>query len=127
MASSIFWSFTNSIIYADFQLLFWAIKIPQTHTIFSDKMITSERSHLTEPGIMVIRDTNFVIFFKEKCLTVPNPLKQRVSLVVGLVFLPQIFGPVVETYRCLLLFSECTWSGGSTCRWWRHLSTICCN
>ena len=42
-------------------------------------------------------------------------------------FAPKFFMPVVATYKCLLLFCECTWGGGSTCRWWGHLTTICCN
>ena len=43
----------------------------------------------------------------------------RVTLVVGLVFLPLNFGPVVGTYEGLLLFCECTWGGDSTWRLWR--------
>ena len=33
----------------------------------------------------------------------------RVTLVVGLVFMPQNFGPVVGNYECHLPFSERTW------------------
>ena len=51
----------------------------------------------------------------------------RVTLAVDLLFLPQNFGLVVGTYEGLLLFCECTWSGGSLCRWWGHLTTICGN
>ena len=46
---------------------------------------------------------------------------------VDWLFLPQNFGPVVGTYEGLLPFCECTWSGGSICRWWGHLTTICGN
>ena len=51
----------------------------------------------------------------------------RVTLVVGLVFLPQNFGPVVWTYKGVLLFCECIWGGDSTWRWWGHLNTTCRN
>ena len=51
----------------------------------------------------------------------------RVILVVGLVFLPQNFGPLVGTYEGFLLFCECRWDGDSTWRWWGHLSTSCWN
>ena len=56
----------------------------------------------------------------------------RVTLVVGLVFLPKNFGPVGRGgrgrgYEGLLLFCECTWGGGSVCRWWGHLTAKCCN
>ena len=44
----------------------------------------------------------------------------RVTLVVGLVFLPQNFGPVVGTY-------ECRWGGNFTWRWWGRLNTTLCN
>ena len=32
---------------------------------------------------------------------------------VGLVFLPQNFGPVVGTYKGCFLFCECRWGGDS--------------
>ena len=51
----------------------------------------------------------------------------RVTLVVGLVFLPQNFGPMVGSYEWLLQFCECTWGAVSIFRWLRHLTTICCN
>ena len=50
----------------------------------------------------------------------------RVTFVVGLVFLPQNFGPMVGTYDWLLLFCECRWGGESMWRWWGHLHTTCC-
>ena len=34
--------------------------------------------------------------------------------------------PMVGTYECLLLFSDCRWCGGSR-RWWEHLNTTRCN
>ena len=51
----------------------------------------------------------------------------RVTLVVDWLFLPQNFGPVVGTYEGLLQLSECTWGGGSICRWWGHLTSIWCH
>ena len=51
----------------------------------------------------------------------------RFTLVVGLVFLPQNFWPMVGTYECHLLFCEHRWGGESTCRWWGHLNTTLCN
>ena len=48
----------------------------------------------------------------------------RVTLVVGLVFLPQNFGIMVGTYKGLLPFCDCTRGGGSICRWWGHLTTV---
>ena len=33
----------------------------------------------------------------------------------------------VGTYKGLLQHSECTCGGGSICRWWGHLTTICGN
>ena len=51
----------------------------------------------------------------------------RVTLVVDWQFLPQNFGHVVGTYKGLLPFCECTWAGGSICRWWGHLNTKCHN
>ena len=50
-----------------------------------------------------------------------------VALMFDFVFLPQHFGLVVGTYELLLSFCECTWGGGSICRWWGHLTTICAN
>ena len=44
---------------------------------------------------------------------------------VGLVFLPQNFGPLVELTNGLkLLFCERTWGAGSISRWWGQLNTI---
>ena len=43
---------------------------------------------------------------------------------VGWLFLAQNFGPVLGTYKGLLWLCECTWDGGSICRWWGHLTTI---
>ena len=51
----------------------------------------------------------------------------RVTLVVDWLFLPQHFGLVAGTYEGLLPFCECRWGGGSICRWWGHLTTICGN
>ena len=51
----------------------------------------------------------------------------RVALVVDWRFLPQNFGQVVGTYEGILPFCECTWGGGSICRWWGHLNTKCHN
>ena len=51
----------------------------------------------------------------------------RVTLVVGLVFLPQNFGLVVGTYEGCSLFCKCRWGGDSTWRWWGHLNTTCSN
>ena len=48
----------------------------------------------------------------------------RVALVVDWLLLPQNSGLVVGTYEDLLLFCECTWGGGSICRWLEHLTTI---
>ena len=31
------------------------------------------------------------------------------------------------TYKCPLPFCECSWGGGSICRWWGHLTTMYCN
>ena len=42
----------------------------------------------------------------------------RVTLVVDWLFLPRNFGLVVGIYEGLLPFCECTWGGGSICRWW---------
>ena len=47
----------------------------------------------------------------------------RVTLVVDWLFLPRNFGLVVGTYKFLLPFCECTYGGGSICRWWGHLNT----
>ena len=46
------------------------------------------------------------------------------ELLVGLVFLPQNFGPVMGTYECFFPYCECIWGGGSICRWWGNLTTI---
>ena len=51
----------------------------------------------------------------------------RVTLVVDLWFLPQNFGHVVGTYEGLLVLCECRWGVDHTCRWWGHLTTICCH
>ena len=48
----------------------------------------------------------------------------RVTLVAGLVFLPQNFGMVMITYEGLFPFCKCTWGGASIYRWWGHLTTI---
>ena len=48
----------------------------------------------------------------------------RVTLVVDWLYLPQNFGPIVGTYEGLLTCCECTWDGGSICRWWGHLTTV---
>ena len=45
---------------------------------------------------------------------------------VDLRFLPKHFGSVVGTYEGFLLLCECRWGGDHTCRWWGHLTTICC-
>ena len=49
----------------------------------------------------------------------------EVTLVVDWLFLPQNFGPVVETYEGLLRLCEWTFGGDCTSRWWGHISTIC--
>ena len=51
----------------------------------------------------------------------------RITLVVDLRFLPQNFGPMVGIYEGLLLLCECRWGGDHICRWWGHLTTICCH
>ena len=49
----------------------------------------------------------------------------RVTLVVDWRFLHQNVGPMVGTYKGLLLLCECRWGGDCTCRWWGHLTSIC--
>ena len=67
-------------------------------------------------------------------LNVGNGCQSQISLVVRQSHLSgwfglsaENFGLVVRTYKCLLPFCGCTWGGGSICRWWRHLTTICGN
>ena len=51
----------------------------------------------------------------------------RVTLVVGLGFFPNNFGPMVGTREDHLLFCEFRWYDDSTWRWRGHLNTTCCN
>ena len=49
----------------------------------------------------------------------------RVTLVVDWLFLPHNFGPMVGTYKGLLVLCEWTLGEDCTSRWWGHISTIC--
>ena len=51
----------------------------------------------------------------------------RVTLVIDWRSLPQNFGPMVGTYKGLLLVFEYRWNGNCTCRWWGHMNSTCHN
>ena len=51
----------------------------------------------------------------------------RVTLVVDLQFSPQNFGPMVGTYEGLCCSVNADGGGDRTCRWWGHITTICCH